>query len=59
LVRALDVLKYGSVAATPKLPTPKPKLASILSGKSLPDGVTPTVSAPPDNTPPAKAAAHP
>jgi carboxyl-terminal processing protease len=30
LQRALDVLKYGSVAATPKLPTPRPKLASIL-----------------------------
>jgi carboxyl-terminal processing protease len=31
LERALDVLKYGSVAATPKMPTPKPKLASILT----------------------------
>ncbi len=30
LVRAEDVLKYGSVAATPKLPTPKPKLAAAL-----------------------------
>ena len=29
LDRALDVLKYGSVAATPKLPTPKPKLAAV------------------------------
>ena len=30
-LRALDVLKYGSVAATPKLPTPKPKLAAMLA----------------------------
>ena len=27
LTRALDVLRYGSVAATPKLPTVKPKIA--------------------------------
>jgi carboxyl-terminal processing protease len=33
LIRAEDVLKYGSVAATPKLPTPKPKLAAILDPK--------------------------
>jgi carboxyl-terminal processing protease len=33
LVRAEDVLKYGSVAATPKLPTPKPKLAALLAPK--------------------------
>ena len=37
LQRALDVLRYGSVAATPKMPTPKPKLASILSGHAPPD----------------------
>jgi carboxyl-terminal processing protease len=30
LIRAEDVLKYGSVAATPKMPTPKPKLAAGL-----------------------------
>jgi len=33
LTRALDVLKYGSVKATPKLPTPPPKLASIVAPK--------------------------
>jgi carboxyl-terminal processing protease len=33
LVRAEDVLKYGSVAATPRLPTPKPKLAAVLTPK--------------------------
>jgi carboxyl-terminal processing protease len=33
LQRGLDVLKYGSVAATPKLPTPKPKLAAMLAPK--------------------------
>jgi carboxyl-terminal processing protease len=37
LQRALDVLKYGSVEATPKLPAPRPKLASILSGHAPPD----------------------
>ncbi|MET0293779.1 MAG: S41 family peptidase [Phenylobacterium sp.] len=31
LVRATDVLKYGSVAATPKLPKPAAKLAGIIS----------------------------
>ena len=30
LARALDVLKYGSVEATPKLPAPKPKIANLL-----------------------------
>jgi carboxyl-terminal processing protease len=34
LNRALDVLKYGSVKATPKLPTPAPKLASIVAPKA-------------------------
>jgi carboxyl-terminal processing protease len=33
LVRAEDVLKYGSVAATPKMPTPKPKLAAMFAPK--------------------------
>jgi carboxyl-terminal processing protease len=36
LSRAEDVLKYGSVAATPKLPTPKPKLAAIFTAKTGP-----------------------
>ena len=46
LERAMDVLKYGSVAATPKLPTPKPKLAAILPGKS-PAEVPPGTAAAP------------
>ncbi|WP_374573560.1 S41 family peptidase [Phenylobacterium sp.] len=33
LVRAEDVLKYGSVAATPKMPKPTAKLAEITSPK--------------------------
>jgi len=33
LQRALDVLKYGSVAATPKLPAPKAHLAALLAPK--------------------------
>src|SRR5580704_1427634 len=36
LQRALDVLKYGSVAATPKYPAPRPKLASILGDHAAP-----------------------
>jgi carboxyl-terminal processing protease len=31
IARAQDVLKYGSVAATPKLPKPQPKLAGIVA----------------------------
>ena len=42
LERAEDVLKYGSVAATPKMPTPKPKLAAVFAPRSpiatKPDG---------------------
>ena len=34
LARAQDVLKYGSVAATPKLPKPQAKLAAIVAPKS-------------------------
>jgi carboxyl-terminal processing protease len=33
LTRALDVLKYGSVAATPKLPKVLPKIAAIVDPK--------------------------
>jgi carboxyl-terminal processing protease len=40
LERALDVLKYGSVAATPKLPTPKPKLAALVPMKATPGDTT-------------------
>ncbi len=34
LSRAKDVLKYGSVAATPKLPKPTAKLADVVKSKS-------------------------
>jgi len=34
LVRALDVLKHGGVANTPKLETPTPRLAAVLDRKS-------------------------
>jgi len=56
LARALDVLKYGSVAATPKLPTPKPRLAALLApkGPTITPPVKPSVSTPPEKTP-----AHP
>ena len=33
LVRAQDVLKYGSVAATPKLPKPQARLAEVIGVK--------------------------
>ncbi|MBA4012796.1 MAG: S41 family peptidase [Phenylobacterium sp.] len=36
LARAVDVLKYGSVAATPKLPKPEPKMAAVVSPKGAP-----------------------
>ncbi|HEY2658634.1 MAG TPA: S41 family peptidase [Caulobacteraceae bacterium] len=62
LERALDVLKYGSVAATPRMPTPKPKLAAILPSKS-PAAVAPgatAIPAKPSNTvPPEKAVPAP
>jgi carboxyl-terminal processing protease len=63
LQRAMDVLKYGSVAATPKLPTPKPTLAALAPTKA-PPGVGAAAAGPPDNVPapekPAKTApAHP
>ncbi|HEX8958310.1 MAG TPA: S41 family peptidase [Solirubrobacterales bacterium] len=47
LTRALDVLKYGSVEATPKLPKPAATLAQIASRVGPP-------SAPPEIKPPAK-----
>jgi carboxyl-terminal processing protease len=34
LARAKDVLRHGSVAATPKLPKPAPKLASVVAPRS-------------------------
>ncbi|MDR3506657.1 MAG: S41 family peptidase [Caulobacteraceae bacterium] len=49
LQRGEDVLKYGSVAATPRMPTPKPKLASVLPGKgpaALAPGATATPAKP-------------
>jgi carboxyl-terminal processing protease len=45
LQRALDVLKAGSVAATPKMPTAKPKVAAYLAPKASP--VTPAAPAKP------------
>ncbi|MBP7701840.1 MAG: S41 family peptidase [Phenylobacterium sp.] len=36
LARAVDVLKYGSVAATPKMPKPEPKMAAVVSPKGAP-----------------------
>jgi len=36
LTRAEDVLKYGSVAATPKLPKPVARLAEVVGGKGTP-----------------------
>jgi carboxyl-terminal processing protease len=36
LARALEVLKDGGVAHTPKLPTPAPKLASVIGTKGAP-----------------------
>ncbi|MGZ5948068.1 MAG: S41 family peptidase [Caulobacteraceae bacterium] len=43
LARALEVLKDGGVAHTPKLPTPAPKLASVIGTKGAP--VKPTAEA--------------
>ena len=34
MARAKDVLKYGSVAATPKLPKPAPKMAAVVAPKT-------------------------
>jgi carboxyl-terminal processing protease len=36
LQRALDVLRNGSVAATPKLPKPQPRIASVVDGRVIP-----------------------
>jgi len=41
LQRALDVLKFGSVAATPKLPKPTPRVA-VVDGKVTPKAAVPT-----------------
>jgi carboxyl-terminal processing protease len=40
LQRALDVLRYGSVAATPKLPKPAPRVASVVGGRVVPPPAT-------------------
>jgi len=34
LTRGLDVLRYGSVAATPKLPKPAPKMAAVVAPRA-------------------------
>src|SRR4029079_11311440 len=36
LQRALDVLKFGGVANTPKVPGPRPKLAEVIGGAKSP-----------------------
>jgi len=46
LVRAQDVLKYGSVAATPKLPKPEARLAEVIGVK---DKVAAAATAPKAN----------
>lgn len=51
LQRAEDVLKYGSVAATPKMPTPKPKLAAVFAPKSPAAAVAKPTDADPTKTP--------
>src|SRR3954467_12796832 len=42
LARAEDVLKYGSVAATPKIPAPTARLAGILSKSKVAEVKAPT-----------------
>ena len=51
LQRAEDVLKYGSVAATPKMPTPKPKLAAVFAPKSPAAAVAKPTDGDPTKTP--------
>jgi len=46
LTRGLDVLKYGSVEATPKLPKPTATLAQV-AGSLVPGGTTPATPAKP------------
>jgi carboxyl-terminal processing protease len=60
LERALDVLKYGSVEATPKLPAPKAHLASLLTPKP-PAAATPPAAkpAPAEKTAPTTPTLHP
>jgi carboxyl-terminal processing protease len=55
LQRGLDVLKYGSVAATPKFPAPKAHLAALLTPK-VP---VPTPPAPAQKTAPAETTEKP
>jgi carboxyl-terminal processing protease len=51
LARALDVLRYGSVAATPKLPTVKPKIARFQAPPAKGDVPAGGAAAPPAPTP--------
>ena len=44
ITRATDVLKFGSVAATPKLPKPQPKLASIVNRARVAEAMSPAVT---------------
>jgi carboxyl-terminal processing protease len=56
LARALDVLKHGGVANTPKLQTPTPRLAAVLDRKAA--GKPPLVTSKADPAAPATAVAH-
>jgi carboxyl-terminal processing protease len=57
LQRGLDVLKYGSVAATPKLPAPKAHLAELLAPKA--PAAVGAAHKPAASDPAEKPAAHP
>jgi carboxyl-terminal processing protease len=62
LQRAMDVLRYGSVAATPKLPAPRAKLAAILGPRGPAAALQPGAKSPPDapdSAAPQPAPAHP
>ena len=55
LARALEVLKDGGVAHTPKLPTPAPKLASVIGAKGVTPGKSPVADAVTSHAPDEKA----
>jgi carboxyl-terminal processing protease len=59
LERALDVLKYGSVEATPKLPAPKAHLASLLAPKPAATPPAAKPAAPAEKPAPATPTPHP
>ena len=52
LTRALDVMKYGSVTATPKLPKPTATLAEAAANRAARlSGAKPDAAVPPPATP--------